>query len=85
MLGNILKHIKNYVDNNYILGRLNVWAYVNIKFFKNKSLSYIIYFLNITESFKKKHIKIYRNVCDFSSPFHTAFKIAHIILIILIV
>ena len=84
MFNKIYTYLLNFIDNNSVLNKINIWAFSNIKYFKCKSLTYIVYFYIVYSSLKKNQIKIYKNVFDFSSPVFVILKILILIMIILI-
>ena len=84
MFNKIYSFLLNYIDNNSVLNKINIWAFSNIKYFKCKSLTYIVYFYNICFSLRKNQIKIYKNVFDFSSPIFVILKVLILIMMILI-
>ena len=74
----MFKHLFNYwsnvTDTPYILSKLNLWFYINIRIFKIKLYTYITYFIVGLNNLKFKKIKIYYNFYDFEYFFLSLVK-----------
>ncbi len=84
MFSNIYNIWNYYTESNYILSKLNLFYYINIKYFKVKNLSFISFFINSLYSLKLKYIRIYKNSFKFETLYFIFLKIFIIIFFFLL-
>lgn len=84
MFSNIYNIWNYYTDSNYVLSKINLFFYINIKYFKVKNLNFISFFINSLYSLKLKNIKIYKNSFKFESLYFIFLKIFIIVFFFLL-
>jgi len=65
MFKHLFKYWSNVTDTPYILSKINLFFYINIRIFKIKLYNYITYFIVGLNNLKFKNIKIYYNFYNF--------------------
>lgn len=84
MFSNIYNIWNHYTDSNYILSKINLFYYINIKYFKVKNISFISFFINSLYSLKIKNVKIYKNSFKFETLYFIFLKIFIIVFFVLL-
>ena len=70
----LFKYWNNVTDTPYVISKLNLWFYINIRVFKIKLYTYIAYFIVGLNNLKFKKIQIYYNLYDFEFFFFKFIK-----------
>ena len=70
----LFKYWSNVTDTPYLVSKVNLWLYVNIRVFKVKLYSYITYFITGLENLKSKIVKISYNTTNFEFFFYSYLK-----------
>ena len=65
MFKHLFKYWSNVTDTPYIMSKINLFCYINIRIFKIKLYNYITYFIVSLNNLKFKNIKIYYNFYNF--------------------
>ena len=84
MFNNLFKFYYNNIETPNIISKLNMWFYINLRIFKIKLNTYIIYHINILNNLKQKTIKIYYNYLNFEYFYYSFIKYIILILILLL-
>lgn len=83
MFKHLFKYWSNVTDTPYILSKINLWFYINIRIFKIKLYNYITYFIVGLNNLKFKKIKIYYDFYNFEFFFFKFSKFLFLFILLL--
>ena len=85
MFSNLYKYWYNVTDTPSVLFKINIWTYVNIRYFKLKFSRTLIYFTVGLKSLKLNEIKLFYKDWIFENFFENFFKYFVIIILLMLI
>ena len=73
MFKHIFKYWYNVTDTPFIISKVNLWSYVNVRLFKFKLSNTLTYFILAINNLKQKEIKVLYKDFTFESLFNFLF------------
>jgi hypothetical protein len=84
MFGVLYKYWYNVSDSPSNIFKINVWSYINIRFFKMKFSRNLVYFILSLKSFKINQIKVFYKDWIFEDFFYYLIKFISLLILFIL-